>query len=134
MCRVPEKLRQWLSRAVEAGASDLHLIVGYPPVLRLHGDLTELAEPAVNADETDAMLSGLCSVEILARLHAQKNVDFSFQLDIEGREQRFRANVFYTGRQLGAACGSCLPRFPISIGPAFRAHWLKGWPRYTTGS
>src|SRR5205807_5375226 len=34
---VPDKLRDWLSHAVRSGASDLHLIAGYPPVLRLHG-------------------------------------------------------------------------------------------------
>ena len=41
---VPDRLRGWLAHAVEVGASDLHLTVGYPPGLRLHGDLTELAE------------------------------------------------------------------------------------------
>ena len=51
MDRVPEKLRQWLTRAVEAGASDLHLIAGYPPVLRLHGDFTELPEPVLAAEQ-----------------------------------------------------------------------------------
>ena len=44
---VPEKLRRWLEWAVQVGASDLHLIVGYPPVLRLNGDLTELPEPVL---------------------------------------------------------------------------------------
>jgi Tfp pilus assembly pilus retraction ATPase PilT len=44
---VPEKLRGWLRRAVESGASDLHLVAGYPPVLRLHGDLIELS-PSCN--------------------------------------------------------------------------------------
>ena len=39
---IPEKLRRWLEWAVQVGASDLHLIVGYPPVIRLNGDLTEL--------------------------------------------------------------------------------------------
>ena len=47
---LPEKLGAWLARAVEAGASDLHLIPGHPPVLRLHGDLTELAEPPLRPE------------------------------------------------------------------------------------
>src|SRR5580704_2037040 len=34
---VPEKLRRWLEWSVHVEASDLHLIVGYPPVVRLHG-------------------------------------------------------------------------------------------------
>ena len=47
---IPEKLRQWLNRAVETGASDLHLVVGYRPVLRLHGDLTELPGPPLGSN------------------------------------------------------------------------------------
>ena len=45
---LPEKLRQWLGHAVAVGASDLHLIAGYPPVLRLHGDLIELPGPPLD--------------------------------------------------------------------------------------
>src|SRR4051812_19956598 len=80
----PEKLRAWLGKAVEAGASDLHLIAGYPPVLRLHGDLTELREPPLAAEVTSAMLWAVCTPDARARLQAQKNVDFSFDLEITG--------------------------------------------------
>src|SRR5436190_15512072 len=111
MCRVPEQLRQWLSQAVETGASDLHLIAGYPPVLRLHGDLAPLAESIIAADEAGTMLAGLCSIDTLARLHAQKSVDFSFQLDVGGRPQRIRANIFYAGRHLAG----CLRIVPAEI-------------------
>jgi twitching motility protein PilT len=108
---IPDQLRQWLSRAVQTGASDLHVIAGYPPVLRLHGELTELPEPALNAEETHDLLAGLCRPESWERLQAHKNVDFSFGLVINGRVHRFRANLFYTGRQLGA----CLRVVPAAI-------------------
>jgi twitching motility protein PilT len=107
----PPKLRAWLSRAVEAGASDLHLIVGYPPVLRLHGDLIEMAEPALQASETQPLLDAFCSPEVLARLHADKDIDFSFELTTNDRVSRFRANVFHSGGQLGA----CLRVVPTGI-------------------
>src|SRR5438445_2474053 len=71
---VSQELRTWLGRAVEVGASDLHVIVGYPPVLRVHGDLKELSEPQLSPDETQSVLSSLCSSETQARLQAQKNV------------------------------------------------------------
>ncbi len=108
---IPDQLRKWLSRAVQTGASDLHVIVGYPPVLRLHGELTELSEPPLSAEETHELLAALCLPEVFARLQAQKNVDFSFGLVINGRISRFRANVFHTGRQLGA----CVRVVPASI-------------------
>src|SRR6516165_10396120 len=94
---VPERIREWLRAAVQAGASDLHLVAELPPVLRLHGDLVERPEAVLPAEELHELLSGLCSPEVLARLESQKNADFSFQLDVDGRVQRFRANLFSSG-------------------------------------
>ncbi len=107
---VPERLAGWLARAVETGASDLHLIVGYPPVLRLHGDLTELPEPPLPADEAATLLGALCPAEIFDRLQRHKNVDFSFEASVGSHVNRFRANIFHTGRQLGA-CVRVVPAF-----------------------
>ena len=106
--RMPERLRNWLRHAVSAGASDLHLIAGHPPTLRLHGDLVELKEPALTADDTQSLLNPLCTPEALARLQVEKNLDFAFGLEMAGREQRFRANVFYAGRHM-AACLRVVP-------------------------
>src|SRR5438067_1899877 len=108
---IPEKLGDWLNRTAEAGASDLHLIVGYPPVLRLHGDLTELPEPPLTGEEAHQLLHALCPPEAFTRLQDQKNVDFSFEFGRDGRTSRFRANLFHTGRQLGA----CLRVVPDAI-------------------
>ncbi len=107
----PERLRNWLAQAVRAGASDLHIIAGYPPVLRLHGDLTELPEPALQADETYQLLCALCAPEAFSRLESHKYVDFSFHVDLDGVGNRFRANVFQAGRCLGA----CLRVVPSTI-------------------
>ena len=95
---VPEQLREWLSRAVQAGASDVHLLAGHPPVMRLHGDLVQMSEPPLDGDEIYSVLSSLCRPETLAKLQSQKNVDFSFGLVVKGRINRFRANLFHTGR------------------------------------
>lgn len=108
---VPDKLRNWLGHAVQAGASDLHLIVGYPPVLRLHGDLMELAEPALEGEEMHGLLCALSPAEAFVRLQTQKNVDFSFELAINGSVHRFRANLFQAGRHLAA----CLRVVPSAI-------------------
>jgi twitching motility protein PilT len=108
---VPEALREWLTLAVELGASDLHLIVGYPPVLRLHGDLTELPGAPLAEGEARPLLSALCPPDARARLREQKNVDFSFSLPVGGRVSRFRVNVFHAGGQLGA----CLRVVPSAI-------------------
>ncbi len=98
---LPEKLRAWLARAVEMGASDLHLIAGYPPVMRLHGDLIEMPEPPLTGDDTRMMLEPLWRLTG-SQPEDQKNVDLSFALDLAGRAVRFRTNLFRAGGQAGA--------------------------------
>src|SRR5437868_1336495 len=106
--QVGEPLRGWLQRAIADGASDLHLIPGYPPVLRLHGDLTELREPPVDGEELSRLLTALLPAAARDRLLAQKSVDYSFDLAVGGEGRRFRANVFQAGGQL-AACVRVVP-------------------------
>src|SRR3954454_22308380 len=89
-----DQIREWLTRAIADGASDLHLVAGYPPVLRLHGDLVPLAEPPLSGEEAQHLVRALCSPEPLPRLQAQKDIDFSFELAMGGRLCRFRANLF----------------------------------------
>jgi twitching motility protein PilT len=108
---VPEKLRGWLAHAIEVGASDLHLIAGHPPVLRLHGDLVELLDSPWEGEESDPLLGPLCPGEIVARLCAREDVDFSFDLPLDGHTRRFRANLFHAGRRLGG----CLRVIPAAI-------------------
>ncbi|HZZ79018.1 MAG TPA: PilT/PilU family type 4a pilus ATPase [Gemmataceae bacterium] len=108
---IPDEIRELLGRAIEAGASDLHLIVGYPPVLRLHGELKELPEVPLRGDEAESLLLALCPPETQARLQTHKSVDFSFSLIVNGRIQRIRANIFHAGGRLGA----CLRVVPSSI-------------------
>lgn len=118
---LPPRLRSWLARALEIGASDVHLMPGYPPVLRLHGDLIELPEPPLEPDDARALLTALCAPDTLARLNADKNVDFSFEIAASGQKGRFRANLFHAGRQFAA----CLRVVPTDI-PDF--DWA-GFPR-----
>ena len=105
---VPDPLRGWLAEAVRGGASDLHLIVGHPPVLRLHGELTALAEPLLAADSLEPLLVTLCPPAAADRLTTQRSADFSFDLPIDGRAYRFRANLFHAGGHLGA-CFRVIP-------------------------
>ncbi|QVL31084.1 PilT/PilU family type 4a pilus ATPase [Telmatocola sphagniphila] len=104
---ISAKLRDLLTRAVEAGASDLHLIAGYPPVMRLHGDLREFPGPILLEAETENLLKPLCPASVFDRLLESKNIDCSFEID----GNRFRANLFHSGGNLGA----CLRIVPTVI-------------------
>ena len=52
-------LKAALQRMVRDGASDLHLKVGRPPTLRLHGDLVALPMPAMRPEELRSLAEQL---------------------------------------------------------------------------
>jgi len=103
-----DKLRRWLEWSVQAGASDLHLVVGHPPVIRLHGDLTPLPEEPLTEEEADPLLLSACPHDALQRLQAQKNADFSFAWLCDGRAIRFRTTLFLAGGHTGG-CFRLIP-------------------------
>jgi twitching motility protein PilT len=129
----PEPVRNWLTQAVESGASDLHLVVGHPPVLRLHGTLEELADSSVDGDSLRRFLTPLCPEPIFGSFLSEKNADFSLELEIDGRLERFRVNYFLSGQHMGA-CFRVIPStipdfewagFPPSLADRL-AHYRNG--------
>jgi twitching motility protein PilT len=108
---VPAEIEGWLTRAVEDGASDLHLAAGHPPVLRLHGALTALPGGPLTGERLRGLLLALCPPKAAARLEAEKSIDFSFGLAVTGLRHRFRANVFFAAGELGA----CMRLVPAAI-------------------
>jgi len=108
---VADKMCQWLAQLVESGGSDLHLVAGYPPVERLHGELLELAEPPLAAEQMPELVRSICTPEALAALAKQTDIDFSFVVDLGTRKARFRANLFHADRTLAA----CLRLVPEAI-------------------
>jgi twitching motility protein PilT len=73
--------------------------------------LIDLSEPPLKEEEANRLLSSVCPPDTFARFQSQKNVDFSFELDMKGRRSRFRANLFHTGGQVAA----CLRVVPTTI-------------------
>ena len=108
---IPERLHRWLEWAVQVGASDLHLVVGHPPVLRINGDLSELPEPPLAVDEAGPLLESVCPPDVVERFRLERNTDFSFPAPVAGRPVRFRANLFHAIGQPGA----CLRVIPEDI-------------------
>ena len=108
-----DPLRRWLGRAVSDGASDLHLIAGYPPCLRLHGDLTELRGELFPAGAAESLLAPIAPPGTFDDLRTQKSVDFSFELPLPQGSTRFRVNLFMAG----GAVAACFRVIPPSIPP-----------------
>jgi len=117
----PDEVRNWLTQAVDREASDLHLITGYAPALRIHGQIEELGDPSLEANVLQDMLLAFCPKLAAERFAAEKNADFGLELQIHGKPTRFRANYFLSGGQIGA----CFRLIPTEI-PDFE--WA-GFPR-----
>ncbi len=103
-----EKLDSWLQTAAVRGASDLHVVIGHKPTVRLHGKLIALEAPVLTAEFIRSSLTPLCRPEQLEQFEANKNIDFAFMRTYEGVAQRFRANYFVTGLGMGA-CFRVIP-------------------------
>ena len=107
----PHPVEEWLAAAVESEASDLHIVGGYPPVLRIHGELKPLSGDPLDGELTRDLLTQLCPPAVLDRFLLEQNVDFSFELEFAGRSRRFRGNLFFSGGEVGA----CFRLIPAEI-------------------
>ena len=105
-------LRQWLSQAVQREASDLHVVSGYPPVLRVHGRLCPVETAALDGDTVRRLLLAFCPPHALERFQTERNADFALEQELAGSVQRFRANYFMSGQQMGACFRYIPSRIP----------------------
>jgi twitching motility protein PilT len=91
-----------LRTLVERGGSDLHVKVGVPPTVRLHGELAHLEgyEP-LTAEDTEKAFHDIAETRSLTEFEEAGEADFSYALpDVS----RFRVNVF---RQRGTTSIVC---------------------------
>ncbi len=110
---LPEEVHAWIAQAVDRSASDLHLIPGYPPTLRLNGNLVELAEPPLVAQECEAHAHRSLPRRRPRPLPGTEEPRFFpfSQWSARGRVTRFRVNLFHVGGDIGA----CLRLVPNAI-------------------
>ncbi|MGI9302658.1 MAG: type IV pilus twitching motility protein PilT [Gammaproteobacteria bacterium] len=85
------ELGQLLERLVIARGSDLHLVSGDPPRMRLYGDLKTVSDHRLSVSDTSELLFSIMSGRIRNAFELNDNIDFSYM--IEGLA-RFRVNVF----------------------------------------
>jgi twitching motility protein PilT len=90
-------IEELLQRTVAAGASDLHLKVGAPPVIRVAGELRRLhGLPVLRPDDTEAYAQAIFTQRAVREFKERGEADFAF-----GRPElgRFRVTAF---RQRGS--------------------------------
>ncbi|MDO8684455.1 MAG: type IV pilus twitching motility protein PilT [Armatimonadota bacterium] len=97
-----------LRMLVEREGSDLHMRVGEPPVIRIHGDLIRTDLPVLKPQDVEDILFSILNEERKQKFRENMELDLSYE--IKGLS-RFRVNVF---RQRGSV-GAVLRAIPIKI-------------------
>jgi twitching motility protein PilT len=98
------QLDRYFGIMLETGASDLHLSVGYPPMLRLKGDLVAHGEPPIDLSRMHELLNELLDAPTREHFHGVRDLDFAYSLfAADGTMRaRFRCNYLYKHTGPGA--------------------------------
>jgi len=81
-----------LENVIENGASDLHINVGMPPILRRNTELSELDFPAISNEDAKEMVLSMIGPNRFKKFEENKDLDFSTNLE-DGH--RFRVNAHF---------------------------------------
>lgn len=97
-------IQQLLYLVIQKNASDLHIIAGHPPVLRINRSLMSLGkEKDLSIEDAHGLCCALMSDVQKEKILTDKEVDFSYELPGVGR---FRVNIYYQLGTLAAALRS----------------------------
>jgi twitching motility protein PilT len=102
-------LNELLIEALESKASDVHLTVALPPMMRVNGDLVPMREYVLNPDHTERLCMSMLNHKQKEELNAKGEVDFSYQIP---NVSRFRVNVYRQRKSFGAAIRIIMTTIP----------------------
>jgi len=87
----PFNFKAILQQMVQLNASDLHLKVGRPPTLRIHGDLSPLPLPALRPEDLNSLAKEVMSPKQVKEFTEYREADFATGVPGIGR---FRVNAY----------------------------------------
>jgi len=110
-----------LNLVVEEGASDLHITVNSPPVLRLNGNMQVLEAEPLKPEDTERLMLEITDEIHLKSLNEHHGSDFGFSFEDRAR---FRVSIFkqkhHVGMVLRQIPNTLLTLEQIGLPPAFR--------------
>ena len=80
-----------LQLVVSEGGSDLHIRVGIPPVIRIHGILQRVDGPALKPEDAEELMRSITSEDHIQQIREKGGADFGFAF---GELARFRVSAF----------------------------------------
>ena len=93
-------LTEILKTAVETNASDVHLVVGLPPILRVDGEIVTTPYDVLTDDETDRLILENLTASQRDKLVETRQLCYSLKLPDVGY---FRVTIYHSKAQLGAS-------------------------------
>lgn len=93
------RIQDLLQLTIDRNASDLHLVVGYPPTLRIDGELVPVDKSVLDNEAVGKLVAPLLSEEQIKLLDSNRELDLSYGYGIG----RFRINVYYQKGAMAAA-------------------------------
>lgn len=95
--------------AKKAGASDIHIAVGMPPMMRVNGKLIDMDFPKLFVSDTEAIITTIMNKAQLDTLRSKGQIDFSSSIPQMGR---YRVNVFMQRGSMAASIRLVLTEVP----------------------
>jgi twitching motility protein PilT len=93
------RIDAFLKLGTQQGCSDLHLAVGVPPMLRMHGELVPIKFRELRDSELDGYINEILTPNQTEQFIRGGDLDFSY---VSGEGGRFRVNVFRKDTGVGA--------------------------------
>ncbi len=88
-----------MTYAVKAKASDIHITVGVPPIVRINGDLKAISgQPVLAPEDTISIARSLMSEKQITKFERNREIDFAISFTGLGR---YRVNCFYQKSSVG---------------------------------
>jgi twitching motility protein PilT len=102
------KLDAFFKLMFDTGASDLHIVAGQPPILRVHGELERIKYDSLDDEHLRQMLYEIAPEQKIKTYEETGDVDFGYEIP---NVARFRANYFM--QKYG--CGAVFRQIPTKI-------------------
>jgi len=96
------KIDELLRYAIQNNASDLHITVGYPPIIRIDGELKEISDQVITPEQAEELIFPVLSDEKKELLEVNREIDLAYFHEGD-MPARFRINAYYTKKNLAAA-------------------------------
>jgi twitching motility protein PilT len=102
-------MRELIELVVKKKASDLHIAVGLPPVLRVDGKLIQTEYESLGPEDTKALIYSILTLEQKKTLEQKLELDCSYGVEGLGR---FRVNVYKDRNGYAAALRTITTKIP----------------------